>query len=238
MWFAKLVSWVQSIGKAPVTPVVVDTVKQDTAVVVEKQIESDLPEVIDYKFEFNDDEVDLVPPAQPDAEQHADAVVNQTNLPWMDSGFAKLGLREDKDEEEIVGWAKDVGVEDSYSDSDIPWCGLFEGKIQVDAQCKIPDEPLWALDWNKFGFKLTEPAYGATLVFKRNGGGHVGNYISEEEDYFHVLGGNQGNKVCIKKIAKANLVGIRWPNEYKDRLKKGRIFAQLDEEIISSSQMA
>lgn len=202
--------------------------------IVVEQVQSDEPDVIEYKFQFNDDEVDLVYDPEhngPKAETASD------QLPWMVAGLALLGTKEIEDEDTIVGWADEVGVANVYNDSDIPWCGLFEGKIQVDAKCEIPDEPLWALNWRKFGFKLDEPAYGAVLVFKRDGGGHVGNYISEEDDYFHVLGGNQGNKVCIKRISKANLVAIRWPNEYKDRLKPGKILATLDEEIISSSQM-
>ena len=34
---------------------------------------------------------------------------------------------------------------------------------------------------------------GDILTFKRNGGGHVGLYVGEDKDCYHVLGGNQGN---------------------------------------------
>jgi hypothetical protein len=46
---------------------------------------------------------------------------------------------------------------------------------------------------------------GDILTFKRNGGGHVGFYVGEDKECFHVLGGNQGNQMCVSRIAKARL---------------------------------
>jgi uncharacterized protein (TIGR02594 family) len=85
-------------------------------------------------------------------------------------------------------------------------------------------DPLWALNWNSFGNKLSEPAYGAIIVFSRTGGGHVGFYVGEDDKHWHVLGGNQSDKVSI--IAKAkdtSCKGFRWPPGMEKFYKKGRI---------------
>jgi cell wall-associated NlpC family hydrolase len=52
---------------------------------------------------------------------------------------------------------------------------------------------------------------GDVLVFQRTGGGHVGLYVGEDEAAFHVLGGNQGDRVCIARIARHRLYSARRP---------------------------
>jgi len=49
------------------------------------------------------------------------------------------------------------------------------------------------------------------LIFQREGGGHVGIYIAEDKDCYHVLGGNQSDAVTITRISKKRCVGIRRP---------------------------
>jgi cell wall-associated NlpC family hydrolase len=46
---------------------------------------------------------------------------------------------------------------------------------------------------------------GDVLTFKRNGGGHVGIYVGEDQTHYHVLGGNQNNSVNVARIAKSRL---------------------------------
>ena len=41
--------------------------------------------------------------------------------------------------------------------------------------------------------------------------GHVGLYVGEDAAAYHVLGGNQSDKVCITRIAKNRLYAIRRP---------------------------
>ncbi len=66
----------------------------------------------------------------------------------------------------------------------------------------------------KFGAPVS-PTLGAILVFwrgKRTGWlGHVGFYTGEDTSAYHVLGGNQGDKVSITRIAKERLLEARWP---------------------------
>ena len=109
----------------------------------------------------------------------------------------------------IMSWAKDVGVDKIYTSDEIAWCGLFVAKVVLKAGFEVVKDPLWALNWSNFGTKQSVAMLGDVLVFKRDGGGHVGFYIAEDKNYFHVLGGNQSNSVSITRIAKNRCVAIR-----------------------------
>ena len=109
----------------------------------------------------------------------------------------------------IMSWAKDVGVDKIYTSDEIAWCGLFVAKVILKAGFEVVKDPLWALNWSNFGTKQSVAMLGDVLVFKRDGGGHVGFYIAEDKNYFHVLGGNQSNSVSITRIAKNRCVAIR-----------------------------
>lgn len=109
----------------------------------------------------------------------------------------------------IMQWAKDVGVEKIYTSDEVAWCGLFVAKVVQKAGFEPVKNPLWALNWQNFGTKQKIAMLGDVLVFSRDGGGHVGFYIAEDKDYYHVLGGNQSDSVNIMRIAKNRCVAIK-----------------------------
>ena len=109
----------------------------------------------------------------------------------------------------IMSWAKDVGVEKTYTSDEVAWCGLFVAKVVLKAGFEPVKDPLWALNWKNFGTAQKVAKLGDVLVFKRDGGGHVGFYVAEDKDYFHVLGGNQSDSVNIMKLLKSRCVAIR-----------------------------
>lgn len=110
----------------------------------------------------------------------------------------------------ILSWAKELGIAE-YRADETPWCGLFIALL-VKRTGRLPVlTPLWALSWRTFGVKAAIPSLGDILVFKRPGGGHVGLYIAEDAQAYHVLGGNQDNRVSITRIAKSRLVDARRP---------------------------
>lgn len=111
----------------------------------------------------------------------------------------------------ILGWAKEVGLENIYKSDEIAWCGLFAAVVVKRANREPVSNPLRALSWNNFGVQVTTPMLGDILTFTRKGGGHVGFYIGEDATAYHVLGGNQGNSVSIVRIAKSRLSQIRRP---------------------------
>lgn len=115
----------------------------------------------------------------------------------------------------IISWRDELnqnGIKiDGYSDDDIPWCGLFAAIVTFRADKQPVKEPLWARNWINFGKSVDSAGLGDVLVFVRNGGGHVGFYVGEDSSCYHVLGGNQSNKVCITRVEKSRCIGVRRP---------------------------
>ena len=110
---------------------------------------------------------------------------------------------------EILSWGRECNI--SYNADSIPWCGLFVAVVVKRANWTIVDNPLWARNWMNFGVPSPSPGLGDIMIFSRNGGGHVGFYIGEDLQYYHVLGGNQGDSVNIIRINKDRLIGARRP---------------------------
>jgi uncharacterized protein (TIGR02594 family) len=118
----------------------------------------------------------------------------------------------------IIGWRDELnqaGVKIAgFSDDDIPWCGLFAAIVcyrRVRNPAEVPASPLWARNWLRYGLATKVPALGDILVFSRGSGGHVGFYVAEDRTAYHVLGGNQGNRVSVMRLAKSRLLGARRP---------------------------
>ncbi|WP_395342505.1 TIGR02594 family protein [Ningiella sp. W23] len=154
------------------------------------------------------------------------------SMPWMSAAHNLMGTQEVPgrgSNEAIMGWAEDLELT-SYDDDDIPWCGLFVGHC-VGSQ--LPDEPLpnnvlGARKWQKLGNQV-EPRFGAIMVFWRGSRdgwkGHVGFYWAEDDDAYHILGGNQSNSVTITRIAKNRLLSARWPDSALEQDVHTRIAA-------------
>lgn len=138
-------------------------------------------------------------------------------LVWYEEALRLIGTKEDesyRSNPEILQWAKKLNID--YRTDDIPWCGLFVahciGATLPDEE--LPSHPLAARSWAKFGGP-SEAMRGAVLVFwrdsKASGRGHVGFYYAEDDEAFHVLGGNQSNAVNLARVAKNRLLAVRWP---------------------------
>lgn len=146
-----------------------------------------------------------------------DAAPVSPALPWYAEAWRLNGVTEvggAGNNQLILAWARDLQI--PYSEDETPWCGLFVAHC-VGSQ--LPDEslpatPLLAQAWKRFGV-AAEPQPGAILVFwrkpKGSGNGHVGFYFGEDDTAYHVLGGNQSNKVCVTRVDKDRLLAIRWP---------------------------
>lgn len=135
---------------------------------------------------------------------------------WIELAREKIGQREIKGPQHnswIAGaWGRlKAGW---FNDDETPWCGLFVADCLERAGRKIlgPAEFPRALAWAKWGVPCA-PTVGAVVVFKREGGGHVGFLVGENEASYYVLGGNQGDMVSIAPIAKNRAVAIRWPHD-------------------------
>ena len=136
---------------------------------------------------------------------------------WLSVAQAFVGLREiigPQSSQVILRWVEDTGAPSWYTNDDQPWCALFANRVL--AACQMPMsgkgyDLLRAKSFETWGRPLTGPSAGAVMVFARDGGGHVGFYLGENDHAYKVLGGNQGNSVSEAWIAKDRLTAMRWP---------------------------
>lgn len=152
---------------------------------------------------------------KPDAKQ---APPISVELPWYAEAWRLQGVTEvggKGNNQMIMGWAKDLDI--PYAEDETPWCGLFVAHC-IGSQLPdepLPSAPLGARNWRRFG-NHASPQPGAILVFWREDidgfKGHVGFYAGEDSTHYHVLGGNQSDKVCVTRVPIARLLEARWPS--------------------------
>lgn len=141
-----------------------------------------------------------------------------------------LGTKEttgDGDNPVILEWAKELDLK-AYVHDSIAWCGLFAGIVIKRAGFIPVSTPLWARAWAGFGSQQPEAMLGDILVFARESGGHVGFYVGEDKDCYHVLGGNQGDQVKIARIARNRCIAVRrcpWKVSQPENVRKIQIAA-------------
>ena len=109
-----------------------------------------------------------------------------------------------------------IGWVDRRLPLSLPWCGLF---VAHCLRVAIPDVPVppvrvRARPWEGWG-EPCAPQIGAIMVFwhyhPRAPLGHVGFYWAEDREAFHILGGNQRDRVLIQRYPKDRLTACRWP---------------------------
>lgn len=128
----------------------------------------------------------------------------------------------------ILAWAKELGIS-WYTHDATPWCGLFMGIVAKRAGDPFdPNKLLSALAWAEYGGPPQIATQGDVLVFKRTGGGHVGLYVGEDTEAYHVLGGNQADQVDIARVTKERLFAVRTSIKFAH-------YAPLQKTILSSS---
>ena len=138
-------------------------------------------------------------------------------MPWYEEALRLVGTSEVEgpdSNENILDMAGRLDI--AYESDDIPWCGLFAGHCVGSS---LPDEvlPTYVLRaraWETFGVPTT-PQLGAVMVFwrktKDSGRGHIGFYFAEDESSYHILGGNQSDRVNVARLHKSRLLTARWP---------------------------
>ena len=139
-------------------------------------------------------------------------------LPWLLEAQRCIGITEavgPANNPLIIGWGAQLRID--YRTDEIPWCGLFVAHC-IGSQLPVeplPVAPLGARNWARMGVACAVPQPGAVMVFWRksmvSGLGHVGFYVGEDARSYHVLGGNQANKVGVTRMARSRVLAARWP---------------------------
>lgn len=147
--------------------------------------------------------------------------MSKSELPWIKTAREAIGQKE------VPGGSSNPWIVNLWlkiapwlgsDDSKTPWCGaLVRNCLQ---SCGLPFPKHWyrAKDYLTLPVKLDKPAYGCIVVFEREGGGHVGFVVGQDEQgNLMCLGGNQGDAVNIRPFPRSRVLGYRWPNLYPNK---------------------
>ena len=140
-------------------------------------------------------------------------------VPWLEWAIQELR----NNVEEIPGDKHNLRILEYHLETslkattdEIPWCSSF--LCSAFEETGIPStRSAKARSWLKWGIGLDRPKEGSVTVLWRGthddgSRGHVGLYVGEEKNYIKLLGGNQSNKVCVKRYPKFQVLGYRWPS--------------------------
>lgn len=123
--------------------------------------------------------------------------------------FGELGVKEvagKKHDARVLGYHAATKLKSTRDE--VPWCSAFvcacleRTGVESTKSAKAKSFLTW-------GRAIQEPEIGCIAVFNRKGGGHVGFFLSENDSQVYVLGGNQGNQVCVRAYPKKELLGYR-----------------------------
>jgi len=132
-------------------------------------------------------------------------------LPWMTIAEKEIGVTESKNPKRVIEYHQATSLK--AQDTATSWCSSWVCWVLQQAGYKTTNSA-WARDWLKYG-DIADKQRGCIMVFERGSAGgtsHVGFYTGKETSTgYLVLGGNQGDSVCIKEYSKKDLLGCRWP---------------------------
>lgn len=97
-------------------------------------------------------------------------------------------------------------------DDETPWCSSIMCAWMERAGLPSTRSAA-AASWRTWGQELPsgDQRLGCVVVMSRTGGNHVALYLDEDEAGVYCLGGNQGNRVSVRRYAWANITNFRWP---------------------------
>lgn len=142
-------------------------------------------------------------------------VFDQSHPEWYSVAHAYIGLEEIKGaehNEEIIEFWKLCKL--PFRTDETPWCAGFVGGVLEKCGIQSTRSGL-ARSYLEWGKNIGEARIGAIVVFWRikrySGHGHVGFVAGYPSGGFvPTLGGNQGNRVCIKPYPESRVLGYRW----------------------------
>lgn len=144
-------------------------------------------------------------------------------FPWMPLAIAEIGVREQPgaaNNPRVLEYlhSTSLGEADASKDSTF-WCSAFVNWC-VERAGYAGTDSARARDWIHWGKELVKPRRGCITVFRRpcspkdrkKSCGHVAFFIELTGKNVRVLGGNQGDQVCIAAYPKDDLLSYRIPS--------------------------
>ncbi|CAL2080341.1 TIGR02594 family protein [Tenacibaculum sp. 190524A02b] len=129
--------------------------------------------------------------------------------------LSQYGVKEikgQKDHPQILHYFKSLGFDSAKFKDETAWCSAFAGWVAQQAGYEYSNQ-LTARSWLQVGTTTHQPNQGDVVVLWRESPnswkGHVGFLVKETNRYVYLLGGNQGNSVCVKAYPKNRVIGYR-----------------------------
>ena len=139
--------------------------------------------------------------------------------PWIVTAKKYIGTKEfsgQSNNPKIFDWWR--AIKSHFRDDSVPWCAAFVGGVLVESGLPSSQSAA-ARSYMNYGLKLSGPAVGCIVTFWRGNPegatGHVGFVVGRDDKMnLMVLGGNQGDMVCVKPFDTGRVLTFNWPKGY------------------------
>jgi uncharacterized protein (TIGR02594 family) len=135
---------------------------------------------------------------------------------WMKYARSQIGVTEVPgagSSEVVLSYYAKAGHPEIKDDA-TAWCAAFAGAC-LEESGYPSSKSLMARSYLTWGKKIDSPVPGDVTVLWRgspsSSEGHVGFFVKQDATHVWLLGGNQGDKVCIEAFPKSRVLGYREP---------------------------
>lgn len=129
--------------------------------------------------------------------------------------LSQYGISEkagEKHNEEVLKYFREMGYTGNEISDETAWCSAFMNYIAKISGYEYTGK-LDARSWLRIGEKVEVPQIGDVAILWRSSKsswkGHVAFFISQDDRFLYLLGGNQNNKVQISRYSKGRFLGFR-----------------------------
>jgi uncharacterized protein (TIGR02594 family) len=136
--------------------------------------------------------------------------------PWLVEALKDLG----KGVEEVAGPQNNPDIVEAFRHTSLgpqpdetPWCSAIMCAWMERAGIRSTRSAA-AASWRDWGQELPDGGQrlGCVVVMSRPGGNHVALYLDEDDVGVYCLGGNQGDRVSVRRYPWERITNFRWPS--------------------------
>lgn len=149
----------------------------------------------------------MIPPSSNDDPSWLTRAWREVGVKEIKGGKSNPRILQYRSATKLRPWVGDDGQGSAWCADFVGWCLEEEGVRSTRSAA--------AASYRTYG-KETYPCAGCIVVFDKThvdaaGTGHVGFLVGIEGGELLVLGGNQGNEVCVRRYGPERVVAYRWP---------------------------